>query len=166
MKDRVREAVFSLLGDDVLGAHAIDLFAGSGALGLEMLSRGGASATFLEQHFPTAATLRENCAALDVAGVCEVLAANTLLWAERCEPPADKRWVVFCSPPYAFFVERREAMLQLLQRLISLAPAGSAFVVEADERFEMDLLPQPAAWDVRSYPPAAIAIHRKASAGE
>jgi 16S rRNA (guanine966-N2)-methyltransferase len=161
MKDRVREAVFSLLGDDVVGAHAVDLFAGSGALGLETLSRGGVSATFVEQHFPTAATLRQNCVALGVADVCDVEAANTLLWAERCQLPSDKPWVVFCSPPYAFFVERREAMLALVERLLAAAPIGSAFVVEADEQVSMGELPDAAAWDLRFYPPAVIAIYRK-----
>src|SRR5438105_2010542 len=53
MKDRVREAVFNLLGPSVTGSHAIDLFAGTGALGLEALSRGAARATFIERHFPT-----------------------------------------------------------------------------------------------------------------
>src|SRR5205823_2176218 len=52
MKDRTREAVFNLLGPGVTGTHAIDLFAGTGALGLEAISRGAESATLIEQHFP------------------------------------------------------------------------------------------------------------------
>src|SRR5947207_6491605 len=54
MKDRVREAVFNLLGAQVAGTQAIDLFAGTGALGLEALSRGAAQATFIDRHLPTA----------------------------------------------------------------------------------------------------------------
>src|SRR6185369_13778531 len=53
MKDRVREAVFNLLGPGVKGSHAIDLFAGTGALGLEAISRGAAQATLIERHLPT-----------------------------------------------------------------------------------------------------------------
>src|SRR5437868_14777408 len=54
MKDRVREAVFNLLGPQIAGSHAIDLFAGTGALGLEAISRGASKATFIERHLPTA----------------------------------------------------------------------------------------------------------------
>ncbi len=64
MKDRVREALFNLVGPSVIDAHAIDLFAGTGALGLEALSRGAARATFVERHYPTAATIKENIATL------------------------------------------------------------------------------------------------------
>ena len=67
MKDRVREAVFNLLGPAVVGKHALDLFAGTGALGFEALSRGAAAATFVERHFPTADHLRQTAASLGVA---------------------------------------------------------------------------------------------------
>ena len=58
--DRVREALFSTLGDRVAGAHVLDLYAGSGALGIEALSRGAASATFIERDRATVAVLRAN----------------------------------------------------------------------------------------------------------
>src|SRR3954453_4982920 len=59
MKDRVREAVFNLLGAPVEGSHAIDLFAGTGALGLEAISRGAVRATFIERHVPTAKIIKQ-----------------------------------------------------------------------------------------------------------
>src|SRR5271154_4383856 len=64
MKDRVREALFNLLSTAVKGKVAIDLFAGTGALGLEALSRGAARAVFIERHRPTAQTIGRNAAAL------------------------------------------------------------------------------------------------------
>ena len=69
-------------------------------------------------------------------------------------------WVVFCSPPYALYVEQQEAMLELIHGLFQSAPAGSMFVVEADERFDMGQLPDPTAWVVRTYAPAVVAVHR------
>src|SRR5262245_15225985 len=66
MKDRVREAVFNLLGTQVEASHAIDLFAGTGALGLEAISRGAARATFIERHLPTAKQIEENALALGI----------------------------------------------------------------------------------------------------
>jgi 16S rRNA (guanine(966)-N(2))-methyltransferase RsmD len=161
MKDRVREAVFNLLGPAVRGKCAVDLFAGTGALGLESLSRGAARAVFLEQHFPTGRLLADNNAALDVAQQAEVVTGNVFLrtlWEGRLSACP---WLVFSSPPYAFYVDRKEEMLDLLGHLIEAAPEESVFIVESDERFDFRLLPDPGAWDIRSYSPAVIGIYRK-----
>lgn len=170
MKDRVREAVFNLLGD-VSGSIAIDLFAGTGALGLEALSRGASRAIFLERHFPTADLLRRSAAALDLAERCEVVAADTLVWhrkiAAMCGMPEGigdgqaARWLIFCSPPYDLYIDRTDDMLALLTELANVAPAESVLVVEADERFDFAKLPAALVWDFRDYPPAQIAIGRK-----
>lgn len=160
MKDRVREAVFNLVGPAVAGAHAIDLFAGTGALGLEALSRGAARATFIEQHFPTAAVIRENIASLGLAAQADVHSANVFLWSRRLPELGGSPWVVFCSPPYAFYVDRASDMLDLIGRLREAAPPKSIFVVEADARFDVATLPEPDGWDVREYPPARVAIYK------
>jgi 16S rRNA (guanine966-N2)-methyltransferase len=199
MKHRVREAIFNLLGADVLDKHVIDLFAGTGALGLEALSRGAATATFIERHVPAARVVEENIKRLSVADRCELLCTSAFLWAKRrlsAESSASDEdfsfqlsdfrfesaargvpWVVFCSPPYHFFVERQREMLELVEALVDAAPVESVLVVEADERFDFDLLPTPGetsapaqnrapagAWRVRAYPPAQIGILRVPSA--
>jgi 16S rRNA (guanine966-N2)-methyltransferase len=164
MKDRVREAVFNLLGTWVEGKHAIDLFAGTGALGLEALSRGAAHATFLERHFPTADLIHENIAALDVKALCHVIPGDTFLWARRLPIAGSEPWVVFCSPPYDFYVERVEEMLRLIEDLVAASPLQSLFVVEADARFDFSRLPSCSEWDVRSYPPAVVGIYEKKTA--
>jgi 16S rRNA G966 N2-methylase RsmD len=188
MKDRVREAVFNLLGPDVRGALAIDLFAGTGALGLEAVSRGAAGALMVERHFPTAAVLRENVATLGLVAVCRVLATDTFVWARRQWPPSGaitsdlvrstaaestehvsldvharggRPWVVFCSPPYDMYVDRHADLLALLTTLLAHAPPGSLLAVECDSRFDPAALPQAGAWDVRTYPPAVVAIFRQ-----
>ncbi|MEX0675531.1 MAG: RsmD family RNA methyltransferase [Pirellulales bacterium] len=161
MKDRVREAVFNLLGSDVTGKHAVDLFAGTGALGLEAISRGAVRATFVEQHFPTARILRQNAALLSVADRCKVDSANVFSWVEHEPIDGAEPWLVFCSPPYAYFVERQADVLALLGKLVERAPAQSVFVVESDARFDTGLLPALPHWDVRQYLPAVVAIGRK-----
>ena len=60
-----------------------------------------------------------------------------------------------------FFVSETEAMLQLIKQCIEAAEEGSCIVVESDERFESELLPQHTSWDVRHYPPATVSIFRK-----
>ena len=164
MKDRVREAVSNLIGYRIEGKHVIDLFAGTGALGFEALSRGAVSATFVDRHFPTADVIRQNVAALELSEVATVLPANVLLWSRRLPPLPTTPWVAFCSPPWDMFVEQTDAVLALLTTLLQQAPMESLFVVEADERFDLKLLPRVDEWFVREYPPAVIAILEKTAA--
>jgi 16S rRNA (guanine966-N2)-methyltransferase len=158
MKDRVREAVFNLLGDLVRGKHALDLFAGTGALGLEAVSRGAIRATMVEQHYPTAEILRRNIATLEAQASCEVITGNVFLRSRWQHTLSTTPWLVFSSPPYVFYVQRQAQMLDLIGSLMQAAPAQSIFVVEADRTFDFGLLPDPANWDIREYPPATVGI--------
>ena len=95
---RVKEALFSILGGRVDGARVLDLFAGTGALGFESLSRGAAHVTFVERHAPTARALRRSAADLGVAERIDVVNAP----AERAAGAVAGRYdVVFADPPYA-----------------------------------------------------------------
>lgn len=185
MKHRVREALFNLVSVGCEGRHALDLFAGTGALGLEALGRGCVGATFIEKHIPSARVVEENIAALEVEDRATLCVTSAFLWGQRDLPrvgratdemtnssfplpPANVPWLVFCSPPYTFFVDRQEDMLALIQALIEHAPAGSIFLVEADERFDFNLLPggvkenrKAQGWDVRTYLPAVVGVWEK-----
>ncbi len=163
MKDRVREAIFNLVGPAVKGKHAVDLFAGTGALGLEALSRGAARATLIEQHFPSAEIIRQNVAALGLTDLVQIATGDVFIWQKRCPELSPTAWLVFCSPPYDLYVERTDAMLELIDGLMRSAPAESIFVVESDERFDFGLLPDAPAWDVRPYPPAVVGVYRHAA---
>ncbi len=168
MKDRVREAVFNLVGPAIKGTHAVDLFAGTGALGFEALSRGSARATFFEKHFPTADAVRRTAAELGVADRCEVAGADTLVHVRRLlrdgpDIGRDRPWVVFCSPPYELFVERGDALRQLLGELMHAAPPHSIVVCESNRRFDPATLPEADAWRVREYPPAVVAVWNKSA---
>jgi 16S rRNA (guanine966-N2)-methyltransferase len=100
--DRVRQAVFDMLmhapwagRDRLVGAHVLDGFAGTGALGLEALSRGAADAVFFEIAVPALQILRKNIAACRAEDRCTVLATDIML--VRPGPPGD---LVFLDPPY------------------------------------------------------------------
>jgi 16S rRNA (guanine966-N2)-methyltransferase len=162
MKDRVRESVFNLLGPPVAGSHAIDLFAGTGALGLEAISRGAARATFIERHLPTAKLIEQNIAALGAGERTKVIFGDAFAWSLGYRLPENSPpLTVFCSPPYDFYVDRRREMIDLVSEWVKIAPAGSQIVVEADERFDFGLLEAAASWDVREYPPAIVGILTK-----
>lgn len=167
MKERLREAVFNLVGPAVRGKHAVDLFAGTGALALEALSRGARCATMIERHFPTAKVLDANAKTLGVESRCTVVRGDVFVWG-RTFSVTDKTvipqttalaWVVFCSPPYAFYHDRWEELGRLLVQCQRLAPAGSLLVVESDLSFATDALPLPEMWDTRNYSPAQVSIH-------
>lgn len=96
--DRVREAWFSILQRPVRGARVLDLFAGSGALGLEALSRGAVSADFVEVHRLALAALKANIATLKVDDHVVIHRVDALKFAERLPP--GRYDVAFADPPY------------------------------------------------------------------
>ena len=98
--DRVREAVFSTLTslDAVAGATVADLFAGTGALGIEALSRGASAAWFVERERRAVETIRANLEATGFAGRATVVHGDALRWLDEA-PTVD---VAFADPPYAF----------------------------------------------------------------
>jgi 16S rRNA (guanine966-N2)-methyltransferase len=159
MKDRVRETLFDLLGPAVAGTTAIDLFAGTGALGFEALSRGATRAVFCERHFPTADAIRRSATTLGVADRVEVRPGDALAWARRLPPlPAGSPWLVFIAPPWEMFQSRPAELGGLVAALRSAAPSGSFLVVESDASLAADDLPGAPAWRTRPLPPAVLHI--------
>jgi len=97
--DRVREAWFSILSERIRDATVVDLFAGSGALGLEALSRGAREATFVELEPASLAAIRSNIETLGVGGRTRVLRRDALRYVDRLEGRSFD--VAFADPPYA-----------------------------------------------------------------
>jgi 16S rRNA (guanine966-N2)-methyltransferase len=96
--DRVREAWMSMLQPWLPAARVLDLFAGSGGLGLEALSRGAAHATFVERAGPAVKTLRANIERLEAGASCTVVRGDAIAFVERLEPGAYD--LVMADPPY------------------------------------------------------------------
>ena len=94
--DRVRETVFNWLQTLIAGARCLDLFAGSGALGIEALSRGAAEVVFVERHTLAAHLLQENLSLLRAASN-QVVQADVLVWLRTQARPFD---IVFLDPPF------------------------------------------------------------------
>lgn len=158
MKERVREAVFNLVGPAIRNKRALDLFAGTGAMGLEAISRGADSATLIERSFPNARVIEENAEHLKIADRVNVIAGDTFRWMRNDYREDSVPLVVFCCPPYAFYLDRWDDMEELIQSLMSSTASGSLLVVETDGRFDPELLPLADRWDVRRYHPAVISI--------
>lgn len=132
--DRVREAVFNLLGP-VDGAEVLDLYAGSGAMGLEALSRGAARATFVEADRAAAATILRNLDKLDIgpATVVREDAARKL----AADATGGRRYdLVLIDPPYAMLPR---ILPTLAAHLPAVVAPGGVVVVESDSRLEPEL---------------------------
>lgn len=117
--DRVRESLFAILGD-LTGAAVLDLFAGSGALGIEALSRGAASLVCVERSRATLAVLRENLASLGLDPVARVMAGDAEAVIARLGRAGERFDLVLMDPPYA--PEAGHAALVALGRAGLLAP--------------------------------------------
>lgn len=97
--DRVKAAIFSMLGERVNGARVLDLFAGTGALGIEALSRGAASATFVELHPGAVACIRRNLEKTRLEGAVE--SCDAFRFLDRADGRGERYDLVFADPPYA-----------------------------------------------------------------
>jgi 16S rRNA (guanine966-N2)-methyltransferase len=129
--DYLRETLFNVLGSGISGSRFLDVFAGTGAVGIEALSRGATHATFIEKHAPTAALIRKNLALLKINSGATVISADAVRALETLEakmqtgePPYD---YIFIDPPYA----STEDYSRVLQHIAShrlFAPDGIVIV--------------------------------------
>src|SRR5690349_10495160 len=113
--DRVKQTLFAILGPDLPGAVVLDLFAGSGALGIEALSRGAASAVFVERDRRAAAVIEANLEALGPLPA-ELVRADALAYLQRKVGPFG---VVFLDPPYSVASALAGRLTQVLPPVLS-----------------------------------------------
>jgi 16S rRNA (guanine966-N2)-methyltransferase len=154
--DRVREAIFSMLGD-LHGARVLDLFAGTGALGIEALSRGAARAVFVERDGAALAALRANLQALGLGvGEAEVRRGEALAALRSARAGAETYDLVLIDPPYRRAGEIGGALSSALAPLLS---ERARVVVESDRRMPLGL-PWGEVERERRYGDTTITIHR------
>ena len=133
--DRVREALFSALETlvDLSGARFLDLYAGSGAVGLEAVSRGAAHVLMVESERHAARAVRANITALGAAGVASIATARVAQVLAGGPPGGQPYDAVFADPPYAAAESEIEAVLQTLLSAGWLAP-NAVLIVERSTR--------------------------------
>ncbi len=156
-QDRVREALFNILMHDITEARFLDLFAGSGAVGLEALSRGAASATFVEQNLRHIAFIKANAAQLKIAP--EIVQADAYRYiSDFSGSPFD---VVYADPPYALGEEK--GFQEMARRLAArnVVRRGGLFIAETTSRMVLDEMPD---WDLcrdREYGKSRLLIWKR-----
>src|SRR5258708_4464290 len=107
----VKQAIFNMVGPDIEGANVIDLFAGSGALGIEALSRGAASVTFVDRQPRGLAILRQNLDVLGLKDRAKVVRSDVVHWLEASPDAINGAGFVFLDPPYDDVVLDRAMMV-------------------------------------------------------
>ena len=130
--DRLRETLFNVIGSSIEGAWFADVYAGTGAIGIEALSRGAAGVVFIEKHIPAANLIRQNLESLGILSNATVLAVDALrgfemLRARQETQPEFALDFFFLDPPYAEKKEYGRA-LRLLAAGPLLAPGGRVIV--------------------------------------
>lgn len=99
--ERVKEALFSILGDRIAGVRFIDLYAGTGAIGIEALSRGATRATFVESNPASLNLLRANLERTGLADAAEVYSCSAETFLKRLETQREPLQILFADPPYS-----------------------------------------------------------------
>jgi len=121
MSERARGGIFNSLGDLVPDARALDAFAGSGAVGLEALSRGAKHVTFIEKHRVAGKIIKENCTSLGVEDSSDVIITTVNNWLETADPGEFD--LIFADPPY------HDLQLSTVKKLMGLLKVGGTMVL-------------------------------------
>jgi 16S rRNA (guanine966-N2)-methyltransferase len=154
----VREALFNMVGELMPGRMAVDLFAGTGAIGLEALSRGAESAIFVEKNREAVALIHANVARLRYQDRAQIRLADAYRWVRTHEWESDRPAAVFLDPPYREYDQHAGKIRELLDQLIGRLPSGSVIALEAGRTLDDRILPDFDGWDVRRYGDTQVAI--------
>ena len=147
----VREALFSILGNAVPDRVFYDIFAGTGVVGLEAVSRGASSTRFIEADAKQVRSIQKYASQFEIARQVQVLRADVYRWAERWIPPGSAPVNLFLSPPFPDLSERADEFLKLIDDLLEKAPDDSVLTIQAEDGFPIERLPFGDQWDIRRY---------------
>ena len=153
MGSRIRGSLFNIINDELVDAEVLDVFAGTGSLGLEALSRGAKYATFIERDRVASKILVENIDALGVKALTTSIQIGARTWIDKNQ---DKSYdIIFADPPY------NELQLSTVAGLVSLLKPNGLMVLSYPGRGELPTVQGVVVVDNRSYGTAALTFYRK-----
>ncbi len=151
MSERVRNALFNIVSDDIKGAVVLDAFAGSGALGLEALSRGASHVTFIERDSRAVSTIKDNVTQFNLTGQSDVMQADVASWIDSCNDTFD---IILVDPPYD------DTQLVTVMKLKKLLKPNALMILSYPGSGEVPTANGVVVVDNRSYGTAALAFYR------
>lgn len=146
----VREALFSMLGEGVPDRPFFDVFAGTGVIGLEALSRGASSVTFVERDLKNADAIARHLHEFGVAERGHIVRGDVYRWVERLKDPQVAA-NVFLSPPFADFEHRLPFLLKAIGEFQEKLAPESVLVVQSERTWDPTSLPLGNEWENRRY---------------
>jgi 16S rRNA (guanine966-N2)-methyltransferase len=155
MSERIRNALFNSIGEEIKGAVVLDAFAGSGSVGIEAISRGAESATFLDKDPLAGRILEENIKALDITDKVITFHGGVGAWTTRTNVKYD---IIIADPPY------NNMQLSTVVKLFRLLKPNGLMVLSYPGRGEAPTGTGVVVVDNRSYGTAALAFYRKKEA--
>lgn len=148
--DRVRENLFNILQTEIADRPFIDLFAGTGVVGIEALSRGALPVTLVERDVRTAGEIVRHLHAFRAAENTRVQRADVYRWVEKWAAPAEPV-TVFLGPPFPDFEQRLQLLVQATRDLQLKSAPNSLLIIQSDRSFDIDQLPDSVHWQHRVY---------------
>jgi len=155
MSERIRNAMFNKISDEIEGAKVLDAFAGSGSLGLEALSRGASSVVFVDRDRIAQKIIEKNIFTLKVENKSQLIRANVSSWMNTTEERFD---IIFADPPY------HDPQLSTVTKLFGLLKPNGLMVLSYPGRGEAPTETGVVVVDNRSYGNAALAYYRRKDA--
>ena len=152
MAERVRNALFNSIGGEVEGARVLDVFAGSGAIGIEALSRGALHVTFVERDRVAQQVIAENIALLGIEERAKLVKASVAAWASTYD--GELFDLIFVDPPY------HDPQFSTAMQISGLLKPGALMVLSRPGRSESPTKPGVVVVDNRSYGEAALTYFR------
>ena len=164
MPDRVRHALFSILGNAVPGRQFFDLFAGTGAVGMEALSREAGRVTFVELDAKLSGALTKYMQEFRVADRTTIYRGDVYRWVQHWPAPAEPV-TIFLGPPFPHLENRLDALIQTLSELQQRVAFDSVLAFQSEKGFDVSKLPDPERWDHRKYGRNILSIWVKEQVG-
>lgn len=153
MGERIRNALFNSIGDEIVGARVLDAFAGTGSLGIESLSRGAQHATLIEKDRICQKCIVNNITTLNIADDAKLIKTTVSNWLDTAKH--EQYDVIFADPPY------HDLQLSTVSRLFSLLKPNGLMVLSSTGRGEVPIQRDIVVVDSRSYGNAHLTYFRR-----
>ncbi len=153
MGERIRNALFNSIGSEIEGVNVLDAFAGTGAIGLEAISRGAKRVTFIEKDRIAQKVLAKNITALGVEARTTIVRTTVNGWVETASPPEFD--IIFVDPPY------HEPQFSTVSKLLGLLKPNGLMILSHPGRGEIPTKTGVVVVDNRSYGNAYLTFYRR-----